>query len=63
MKNKVLTPEQSQRLQNKREKEIRKWEKEKARPQRAYYMAFLVFIICVVYITDEIASQIGTLMK
>ncbi len=26
-------------------------------------MAVLVFIICVVYITDEIASQIGTLMK
>ena len=26
-------------------------------------MAFLVFIICVVYVTDEIASQIGTLMK
>lgn len=63
MKTKVLTPEKSQRLRLKREKEIRKWEKEKARPQSSFYMSFLVFIICVVYVTDEIASQIGTLMK
>ena len=45
------------------EKEIAKWEREKARPKRSYYFAYLVFIITLIYATDEIASQIGTLMK
>ena len=63
MKTKTLTPAQTEKLRLKREKEIRKWEKEKAKPKQGFYMAFLVFIICVVYVTDEIASQIGTLMK
>lgn len=47
----------------KREKEILKWEKEKARPKRNLYFVYLVFIIALIYATDEIASQIGTLMK
>ena len=46
-----------------REKEIRKWEKEKARPKKNMYFVYLVFIIALIYATDEIASQIGTLMK
>ncbi len=56
MKTKTVAPE-------KIAKEIKKWEREKAKPKTNVYMALLVFIICVVYITDEIASQIGTLMK
>ena len=63
MKTKTLTPAQTKKLRLKREKEIRKWEKEKARPKRNYYFAYLVLIICIIYATDEIASQIGTLMK
>ena len=47
----------------KREKEIRKWEKEQARPKRNLYMFYLLFTICLVYVTDEVASQIATLMK
>lgn len=47
----------------KREKEILKWEKEKAKPKKSYYFAYLVFVITLIYATDEIASQIGTLMK
>lgn len=52
-----------EKLQRKREKEIIKWEKEKARPRKNLYFAYLVFIITLIYATDEIASQIGTLMK
>ncbi len=63
MKQKTLTDEQLRKKQLKREKEIRKWEKEKARPKRNYYFVYLVFIITLIYATDEIASQIGTLMK
>ena len=48
---------------NKREKEIAKWECERAKPKGSHYLAFLVFIITLIYTTDEIASQIGTLMK
>lgn len=48
---------------NKREREIAKWEREKAKPKGSHYLAFLIFIITLIYTTDEIASQIGTLMK
>lgn len=63
MKTKALTPEKLKRIQQKREREIQKWEKEKAKPKKSYYFAYLVFIITLIYATDEIASQIGTLMK
>ncbi len=63
MKTKELTPEKLQKAALKREKEIAKWEKEKARPKRKMYLVYLVFIIALIYATDEIASQIGTLMK
>lgn len=63
MKKKELSPEQLRKRALKKEKEIAKWEKEKARPKRSYYFAYLVFIITLIYATDEIASQIGTLMK
>ena len=63
MKTKVLTHEKLKRIQQKREREIQKWEKEKAKPKKSYYFAYLVFIITLIYATDEIASQIGTLMK
>ena len=63
MKAKTLTPEKQARLIQKREKEIKKWEREKARPKRNLYFVYLVLIITLIYATDEIASQIGTLMK
>lgn len=63
MKTKVMTPEKLKKIQSKKEKEISKWEKEKSKPKKSYYFAYLVFIITLIYATDEIASQIGTLMK
>ncbi len=47
----------------KTEKEIAKWEKEKARPKGRFYLPYLIFIISLIYLTDEVASQIGPLMK
>ena len=44
-------------------REIEKWERERAKPKNPGYFAYLVFVICLIYITDEVASQIGTLMK
>ncbi len=46
-----------------RQKEIDKWEKQLARPQGNTYLVWLVFIICLIYMVDEVASQIGMLMK
>ncbi len=63
MKFKEMTPEKLKKIQLRREKEIKKWEKEKAKPKKSYYFAYLVFIITLIYATDEIASQIGTLME
>lgn len=63
MKQKVMTAEKLQKQALRREKEIARWEKEKARPKRNYYIVYLIFIIALIYAVDEIASQIGTLMK
>lgn len=63
MKEKILSPKQLRKKQEKIQKEIARLEKEKAKPKRGGYLAFLILIICVVYVTDEIASQIQTLMK
>ena len=52
-----LTPEE------KKQKEILKWEKEKAKSKAPGYMVYFLFIICMVYICDEVASQIGTQMQ
>ena len=52
-----------EKQQLRREKEILKWEKEKLKPKKNYYFIYLVLIISLIYATDEIASQIGTLMK
>ncbi len=60
---KIMTAEKLKKLEQKRQKEILKWEKQKARPKSRFYFAYLVFIICLIYLTDEVASQIGTLMK
>ena len=59
----ALSPEKLKKKNIKREKEIAKWEREKARPKKNMYFAYLVLIITLIYATDEIASQIGTLMK
>lgn len=63
MKEKVITPEKAQKLRIKREKEIKKWEKQQSRPKGKFYIPYLIFIISFIYLTDEVASQIGPLMK
>ncbi len=60
---KAISPEKLRKRNLQREKEIAKWEKQKARPKKNFYFAYLVFIITLIYATDEIASQIGMLMK
>lgn len=63
MKTKTVTLEALQKKQAKIQKEIAKLEKERSKPKRSGYLLYLILIICIVYVTDEIASQISTLMK
>ncbi len=63
MATKTLNPEKLAKIHARREKELRRWEREKAKPKKNTYIWYLVFIITLIYATDEIASQIGTLMK
>ena len=44
-------------------REIARREKQLGKARGKFYFPYLIFIVCLVYITDEIASQIGTLMK
>ncbi len=60
---KAMTAEKLRKIQLMREKEILKWEKEKARPKRNTYLFYLILVISLIYATDEIASQIGALLK
>ncbi len=63
MKTKELTPEKAAKLAAKREKEILRLEKEKQKPKGRFYLPYLILIISLIYLTDEVASQIGPLMK
>ena len=63
MSGKELSPEKQQKAALRKQREIAKWEKEKARPKRSTYLIYMVFLICLVYITDEVASQICVQMK
>lgn len=49
--------------EEKKQREIAKWEEEKARAAAPGYMIYFLLIICVVYIGDEVASQIGSQMQ
>ena len=63
MKTTQKTPAQLEKAALRRQREIAKWEREKARPKRNTYLLTLIFVLTLIYATDEIASQIGTLMK
>ncbi|MBQ4206800.1 MAG: MFS transporter, partial [Clostridia bacterium] len=63
MSAKALSPERQRKAALKKQREIAKWEREKARPKRRTYLIYMIFLICMVYITDEIASQICVQMK
>jgi len=52
-----LTPEE------KKQREIAKWEKEKSKAKAPGYMAYFLLIICIVYIGDEVVTQLGGQMQ
>ena len=59
----ALSPEKLQKRNERREKAIKRWETQKARPKGKTYFWYLVLIIALIYAVDEIASQINSLMQ
>lgn len=51
-----MTPEQKQ-------KEIARWERKKAKPRGRGYMAWFLLIITVIYLADEVVTQVGGQMQ
>ena len=49
MKTKQISPEKSAKKQLRKEKELRYWEKQKARPKGNTYFWYLVLIIAMIY--------------
>ena len=62
-KEKALSAEQLAKKEAKRLKEIAKLEKEKNKSKGIGYFACFLFIITVVYMVDELTSQIGPQMQ
>ena len=62
-KEKALSAEQLAKKEAKRLKEIAKLEKEKNKSRGLGYFACFLFIITVVYMVDELTSQIGSQMQ
>lgn len=60
---KVVTPEKLKKQNEKRLKELDHWKKQALRPKGKAYFWYLVLIISLIYATDEIASQINSLMQ
>lgn len=52
-----LTPEE------KKQREIAKWEREKAKAKAPGYIVYFLLIICIVYIGDEVVTQMGGQMQ
>jgi MFS family permease len=47
----------------KAQKELAKWQKEKARPKRSFYLWYLMLILTLVYIVDEVATNLNSTMQ
>src|SRR5574344_1955147 len=45
------------------QKELAKWQKEKARPKRSGYLWYLMLILTLVYIVDEVATNLNSTMQ
>src|SRR5574344_1795355 len=47
----------------KAQKELAKWQKEKARPNRPAYLWYLMAVLTLVYIVDEVATNLNSTMQ
>lgn len=62
-KTKTLSPEKLAKKQQKEAKQLARLKREQAKSKPAGYMAYFMLIISIIYIADEVTSQIGTQMQ
>ena len=62
-KERVLSPEQEAKKREKEARQLAKLKKEQAKSKPIGYMAYFMLIISIIYIADEVTSQIGTQMQ
>lgn len=62
-KEKALSPKRAARKREKEARQLARLEREQAKSKPAGYMAYFMLIISVIYIADEVTSQIGTQMQ
>ncbi len=60
---KIETPEKLAVRKAREQKELAKWRKEQLRPQRKFYLVYLIVVLCLVFIMDSVATEICTKMK
>lgn len=52
-----------QSYEAKKQREIKRWEKEQAKPKGPGYLAYFLLIVSVIYLADEVVTQIGGQMQ
>ena len=60
---KIEMAEQKEKRKAKEARQLERLIKERNRPKKRWYYAYFILIIAIVYIVDEVASQIGTQMQ
>ncbi len=60
---KELSPEKLAKKKAKEAKELQKWERVQAKPLPAHYFGILIVVLTVIYIVDEISSNINSAMQ
>ena len=60
---KVETPEKLAARKAKEQKELAKWRREQLKPKRKLYLIYLVVVLSLVFIMDNVATEICTKMK
>ena len=60
---KGITDASPEKRQDKEKRELERLKCEQARPKGSGYMIYFIMIITVIYIADEVTSQIGTPMQ
>ena len=56
---KIEMAEQKEKRKAKEARQLERLIKERNRPKKRWYYAYFILIIAIVYIVDEVASQIG----
>ena len=62
-KEKAISPKRAARKREKEARQLARLEREQAKSKPAGYMAYFMLIISVIYIADEVTSQIGAQMQ